>query len=191
MESLLYAPPPVSFSPVVIGEEDRGSYIAQRVVFNISADSRILAYLLIPKGKGPFPAALLLHDHGSRFDIGKEKVVKPFDEPEERLQSAHEWADESYGGRFIGDELAKMGYVCLAFDMLNWSDRGGVGFEGQQALASNLFNLGASFAGLIAYEDLRAAEGLRVPVRQVQAAQASRRRLREVRRRGHAGARAP
>jgi len=44
--------------------------------------------------------------------------------------------------------------------MLNWSDRGGGGYEGQQALAGNLLHLGMSFAGLIAYEDLRSAEFL-------------------------------
>ena len=40
-------------------------------------------------------------------------------------------------------------------------------------------------------EDLRAGQGLRVPVRQVQAPEAPRRRLREVRRRSHAGQGAP
>ena len=44
--------------------------------------------------------------------------------------------------------------------MLNWSDRGGAGYDGQQALAANLFQMGMSFAGLIAHEDLRAAEFL-------------------------------
>jgi dienelactone hydrolase len=73
------------------------------------------------------------------------------------LKSAQDWVDENYGGRFIGDELAKRGYLCFATDALNWSDRGGAGFEGQQALASNLLNMGMSFAGLIAYEDMRAA----------------------------------
>jgi dienelactone hydrolase len=44
--------------------------------------------------------------------------------------------------------------------MLNWSDRGGGGFDNQQALAANLFQYGVSWSGLIAYEDLRAAEFL-------------------------------
>ena len=71
------------------------------------------------------------------------------------------WAlNPTWGSPRIRDELAKRGYVCFATDMLNWSDRGGGGQEGQQALAANLFQLGMSFAGLIAHEDLRAAEFL-------------------------------
>ena len=94
---MIYSPPRVPFDPIVIGEEDRGSYLARRVVLNITDDSRILTYLLIPKGDGPFPAVLLLHDHGARFDIGKEKVIRPFDESPERLQSSREWIIEYYG----------------------------------------------------------------------------------------------
>ena len=159
-ECMLTPPPVVPFQPVVISEQDRGSYVAKKIVFNISGDSRVLAFMLVPKSKGHHPAVLLLHDHGARFDIGKEKVIEPWDEPAEKIQSAREWVKECYGGRFIGDELAKRGYVCFATDMLNWSDRNGGGYDAQQALASNLFNLGSSFAGIIAYEDLQAAEFL-------------------------------
>ena len=76
------------------------------------------------------------------------------------MKSARDWVRKVYGGRFIGDELAKRGYVCFATDAINWSDRGGAGYEGQQALASNLLNLGMSFAGIIAWEDMYAANFL-------------------------------
>ena len=160
MECLLLAPPAAPFEPKVIAEQDRGSYVARKVVFNVTGDSRVLAFLLVPKSAGPHPAVLLLHDHGAKFDIGKEKVIEPWDEPPQKMESARKWIIQYYGGRFIGDELAKRGYVCLATDMLNWSDRGGGGYENQQALAANLFQFGASWAGLIAHEDLRAAEFL-------------------------------
>jgi hypothetical protein len=35
---------------------------------------------------------LLLHDHGSKFDIGKEKLVRPWHD-DTRLASAQAWAD--------------------------------------------------------------------------------------------------
>ena len=160
LSTFLAKPPDAPFDFLIIDSEDRGNYTAKKVVLNITADSRVLGYLLIPKGDGPFPAALLLHDHGAKFDIGKEKVIKPFNVPEEVLTSAREWVNKIYGGKFIGDELAEQGYVCFATDVINWGDRGGAGYEGQQALASNLLNLGMSYAGLIAYEDINAAKFL-------------------------------
>jgi len=160
MKTLLAPPPVVPFESKIIGEQDRGSYVAKKMVFNITGDSRVLAFLLVPKATGPHPAVLLLHDHGAKFDIGKEKVIEPWDEPAEKIESARKWVAQYYGNRFIGDELAKRGYICLATDMLNWSDRGGGGYDNQNAIAANLLQFGASWAGLIAYEDLRAAEFL-------------------------------
>ncbi|MZI93981.1 hydrolase [Vibrio sp. CAIM 722] len=149
------------FDPVVIDRIDRGSYIAQKVVFNIDDESRVMALMLVPKGKGPFPAALFLHDHGARFDIGKEKFVETWNDPK-RLASSKQWAHKYFTDRFPGDELAKHGYVVLSIDALGWGDRSVAGFktDSQQALASNLYNLGSSFAGIIALDDLRAAKFL-------------------------------
>jgi len=149
------------FEPVVIDEIDRGSYLARRISFNLTAESRVPALLLLPKGAGPFPAALMLHDHGARFDIGKEKLVAPWGNAA-REASARQWADKYFSGRFPGDGLARRGYVVLAVDALGWGDRSAPGFtrDSQQALASNLLNLGGSWAGLIAQEDVRAAQFL-------------------------------
>ncbi len=158
MDRWLTPPPVAEFAPVVLAEEDRGAYVARKLALNLTGDSRVAALMTVPKSPGPHAAVLLLHDHGARFDIGKEKVIRPL--AGERLESATEWVNTCYGGRWLGDELARRGYVCLATDMLNWSDRGGGGYEGQQALAGNLFQLGTSFAGLIAWEDHRAAEFL-------------------------------
>jgi dienelactone hydrolase len=116
--------------------------------------------MLVPEGAGPFPAVLLLHDHGAEFRIGKEKMVRPWEDTPEKIRLAEEWIATSFGGRFVGEELARRGYVCLATDALNWSDRGGGGYENQQALASNLMQLGITYAGLISQEDLQAAEFL-------------------------------
>ncbi len=148
------------FAPAIVESKKFDGYTSHKIAFNISADSRVLAYLLVPDGNGPFPAVLLLHDHGAEFRIGKEKMVRPWDDTPEKLVLADEWVAKSLGGRFIGEELARRGYVCLATDALNWSDRGGGGYENQQALASNLMQLGISYAGLIWQEDLQAARFL-------------------------------
>ena len=155
------------FDMVVLDSEKRDGYTAQKIVFNISQDSRVLAYLLIPKGKKgqTFPAALMLHDHGSNFAIGKEKMVKPFGKTEAdaaKLKNAENWSAIYFSKQYPGDELAKRGYVVLSFDALGWGDRSVPGFstESQQSLGSNLFNMGTSFAGIIAQEDCRAAKFL-------------------------------
>lgn len=149
------------FNALTIDEIDRGSYTAKKVLFNISNESRVKALLLVPKGKGPFPAALFLHDHGSKFDIGKEKFVETWNN-DARLASSQKWGKKFFSGRFPGDELAKRGYMVLSIDALGWGDRSVPGFktQSQQAFASNLFNLGSSFAGIIALEDMRAAKFL-------------------------------
>lgn len=150
-------PDATPFAMQVIDETDRGSYVARKVVFNITADSRVAGLLLVPKGKGPFPAAVMYHDHGSKFDIGKEKWIQPWND-EARLASAQGWAKRFFSERFPGDELAKRGYVVFATDALGWGDRAGMTYDAQQALAANMFNMGSSMAGVMALEDTRAAE---------------------------------
>ncbi len=163
LESLQTPPPRAPFNATTIASEDRGSYEARKLALNISVDSRIEAYLLVPKGEGPFPAMLALHDHGAHFSIGKEKVVMPFDVTAERRADAQAWVDKYYGGRWIGDELASRGYVVLAIDALFWGDRGrqeGVEYTEQQALAANMLQLGMAWAGHVVWDDLRSAEFL-------------------------------
>ncbi|MCC6154980.1 MAG: hypothetical protein IT367_14540, partial [Candidatus Hydrogenedentes bacterium] len=154
LKALGERPPLASFAPSEIAQQDRGTYIAHKLAFNISADERVKAYLLVPKGDGPFPAIVALHDHGAHFSIGKEKVVRPFGESDECLADASEWTNKYYGARFIGDALAERGYVVFATDALFWGDRGrfgGVKYEDQQALGANMMHLGLSWAGKIVW----------------------------------------
>jgi dienelactone hydrolase len=131
-------------------------YTRELVTLSLTRYERVRAALLTPHGPGPFPAVLLLHDHGAKFDIGKEKLVRPWYDSV-RLASAQAWTDKYFSGRFVGDELARRGYVVLVADALGWGDRGPLAYDQQQALASNFLNLGSSLAGLMAREDARAA----------------------------------
>ena len=144
------------FELEVLGEEPADGYLQRTVAFNVTRHSRVRAAMLLPEGRGPFPAVLLLHDHGAKFDIGKEKLIRPWYD-DTRLPSAQAWADKYFSGLFVGNQLAQRGYAVLAVDALGWGDRSGLAYEGQQALASNFFNLGGSLAGLLAREDARAA----------------------------------
>lgn len=158
-QSLLTPDATKPFDAQNIAREDRGSYTAEKLALNITDDNRIAALMLTPKSPGPHPAIVLLHDHGSKFDIGKEKLIRPWGNAEQ-LASAQAWADKFFSGRFIGDELAKRGYVVIAIDSPGWGDRGPMVYEQQQALASNYFNLGRSLAGEVAYEDMRTVDFL-------------------------------
>jgi len=141
---------------LVLASEPRKGYRVSHLELTLGRYRRTGALLAVPEGPGPFPAALVLHDHGAFFEIGKEKVLEPLSgHPKARM--ARDWVDRNYEGTFIGDELARQGWVVLATDALGWGDRALDGYESQQALASNLFNLGSSWAGLIAVEDLAAA----------------------------------
>ena len=156
-QSLLTPASTLPFAPQTLMRENRGAYTAEKLAFNVTDDNRIAALMLTPKSPGPHPAIVLLHDHGSKFDIGKEKLIRPWSDAA-RLASAQAWADKFFSGRFIGDELAQRGYVVIAIDSPGWGDRGPMVYEQQQALASNYFNLGRSLAGEVAYEDLRTVD---------------------------------
>ena len=156
-QSLLTPTSASPFTPQTLMSEDRGTYRAEKLAFNVTDENRIAALMLTPKSAGSHPAIVLLHDHGSKFDIGKEKLIRPLRDAA-RLASAEAWADKFFSGRFIGDELAQRGYVVIAIDSPGWGDRGPMTYEQQQALASNYFNLGRSLAGEVAYEDLRTVD---------------------------------
>jgi len=119
MANLHYEPAPVDPKPEVIEKVDLGTHSREYIRFNTTPESRISGYVLVPKGEGPFPALVALHDHGAFYLWGKEKLV--------RLESEHpalvKFRETCYGGVAIADELAKRGYVVAVIDMLYWGER--------------------------------------------------------------------
>lgn len=156
-------PAPKAYAMEVTDREQRDGYEARKIRFNLSEWSRVPAYLLVPEGKGPFPAIVLLHDHGAHFSIGKEKMVRPFHVAPEVMEDADQWARQCYDGQYVGDYLARHGYVVLAVDALFWGERGrkeGTSYDAQQALASNFLQMGTSWGAFINVDDMRSAEFL-------------------------------
>lgn len=147
------------FATEVLAEETRGRHTVQSLTLRGALGDRVPALFLRPPGPGPHPAVLALHDHGARFDIGKEKLVRPLGES----PSAQAWAQRYFDGRFVGDALVEAGFAVLAIDALGWGGRSAPGFarDDQQALANHLLQLGHSWAGVIASDDLRAHRWLR------------------------------
>ncbi|MBZ9656053.1 dienelactone hydrolase family protein [Phyllobacterium lublinensis] len=143
----------------IIDQRDHQTHETRLLQLTFSSGETTEAFLLVPAGKARRPAILLLHDHGSRFDIGKEKLVRPWDDT--KALSANEWIHRCYGNRYLGEVLVKRGYIVLCADALGWGSREGNGYQAQQALAANLMQFGTSLAAVVAAEDLEAALFLR------------------------------
>jgi hypothetical protein len=186
MECLDPAPPVVDFDMEVIDSEQRDGYTAQKIAFNISAFERISGYLLIPDRGKKHPALVILHDHGAKFSIGKEKMIKPLKSEENRIISeygnrrnekgerileqnklkdvANQWTVACYDSVFVGDFFAKHGYVVFCADALLWGERGrkeGSLYETQEALASNIEQMGYSWCGMMTYDDINSVNLLK------------------------------
>jgi dienelactone hydrolase len=148
-----------AFATEVLAEQDRGHHIAQSLTLRGALGDRVPALFLRPKGAGPHPAVLVLHDHGARFDIGKEKLIRPL----APSASAQAWTARYFDGSFVGDSLVDAGFAVLAIDALGWGERSRPNFakDDQQALANHLMQLGHHWAGLIASDDLRSHRWLR------------------------------
>lgn len=106
--------------------EQREGYTCQLVEYE-AGDSRVQSYLLVPEdvsADAPRPALVLLHDHGARFDIGKEKLVRPMACAPAHIQaSARQWVESGFDGVFLADSLAALGYVVIVPDALYWGGR--------------------------------------------------------------------
>ena len=166
----------------VLGEEQRDGYKAQKIAFNINAYSRITAYLLIPDGgDGKFPAVVALHDHGAHLFIGKEKMIRPFfiaseeqdadgkisekkkASNQEVLDDADAWVNQLYEGQYVGDYLAKHGYVVLSIDAPMWGERGrkeGVDRNKYDLIAGNMMMLGRDLSAFMTYDDMASTDFL-------------------------------
>ena len=152
-----------SYDCQVIGEERRDGYTARKILFNVNAYSRITAYLLIPDGKGPFPAVNMLHDHGGHLYIGKEKMVRPFDVDTAVVNDADRWVEKLYDGQYAGDYFARNGYVVFSADAPMWGERGreeGVDRSTYDIICGNMMMLGRDLSAFMTYDDITGTEFL-------------------------------
>lgn len=116
----------------MLAKEGREGYECRYVEFSVEEEERIKAYLLVPDKASraeKCPAVLMLHDHGARFDIGKEKLVRPMSsvlpdgQDDHIVKSSRQWIDKNFDGVFLADSLASLGYVVLVADALYWGER--------------------------------------------------------------------
>ena len=95
----------------VVSKEDHDDYVLERFEFDNGVDMTVPGILLIPKNrKGPVPAILGLHGHGS----SKESICT-----------------DAKSSQLIGPMLAKRGYVVAAIDACFNGERTGKGPAGK------------------------------------------------------------
>ena len=162
----MLAPPPAptnGYEAKVIFEEQRDGYKARKIEIRLSRYYTVPAYVLIPEGKGPFPAINVLHDHGGHFFIGKEKCIRPLAcEDSTVIKDAEEWA-KGYEGQFFGDYLAQHGYVVFSADAPMWGERGlkeGMKRNLYDMIAGNMMMYGIDLSAYMTYDDIAGTEYL-------------------------------
>jgi len=98
----------------VVEQQDRKDYRLEKLSIDNGAGAQIPAWLLIPKGPGPFPGILYCHWHAGQYNLGKEEL----------------WQDAPDGNGKRGEALVKQGYVVLAIDAYGFGERSGLGPDG-------------------------------------------------------------
>jgi dienelactone hydrolase len=86
-------------------EEER--YTRSLIEYNSSDGDIIEAFLLVPKGQGPFPGVLALHQHASQWMIGKSEICGLAGDPHQAF----------------GPALARRGICVLAPDAIGFESR--------------------------------------------------------------------
>ena len=165
-DCMLTPPPAPSYGNElkVLAEEQRDGYKARKIEIRLSRYYTVPAYLLVPDGKGPFPAVNALHDHGAHLFIGKEKMIRPlvFEDSLVRVD-AQQWADQLYEGQFVGDYLARHGYVVFSADAPMWGERGqqeGPKRDRYDMIAGNMMMYGIDLSAYMTYDDIAGTEFL-------------------------------
>ena len=164
-DCMLPAPPPApqGYDVKVLFEEQRDGYKARKIEIRLSKYYTVPAYVLIPDGKGPFPAVNALHDHGGHLFIGKEKMIRPLAcEDSTVIKDAEEWS-AGYEGQFFGDYLAKNGYVVFSADAPMWGERGqkeGPKRANYDMTAGNMMMYGIDLSAYMTYDDIAGTEYL-------------------------------
>ena len=147
----------------ILFEEQRDGYKARKIEIRLSRYYSVPAYVLIPDGKGPFPAINALHDHGAHLFIGKEKMIRPLAcEDSTVIKDAEEWL-AGYEGQFFGDYLARHGYVVFSADAPMWGERGqkeGARRDRYDMIAGNMMMYGIDLSAYMTYDDIAGTEFL-------------------------------
>jgi len=183
LELLHYAPEKCDPQAEVISRIDCGDYIREEIRFNTTPVFRVPATVLIPKAaKKPAPAVVLLHSHGGAYLWGREREI----EGDDAHPSLIEMRSVGYGGKAVATEMVRRGYVVISIDMFFWGERRMVleddppewkerpatmssesvtkfnqrSSASEQLMGRTLLSTGVTWAGIIAWDDIRTVDYL-------------------------------
>ncbi|MFL6449343.1 MAG: dienelactone hydrolase family protein [Bryobacteraceae bacterium] len=187
LEHLAYHPPAAPFNAEIRSKRKRNGYVQEELVFYSSPGVQVPASLLIPQGPAKkYPALVALHDHGGYFYSGREKLLERDKSP----AVLDEFCQKIYDGVPYAAELARAGYVVLVIDAFYFGDRrlretsvpknaetraltampSGTdeyirrynvwAKENEQATAKTIFLAGATWPGIIGFDDMRSVDYL-------------------------------
>jgi dienelactone hydrolase len=182
LDLLQYRPAKVDPKPEVLERVDRGDHVREKVLFNTSPHFRVPAYVLIPKkAKLPAPGIVDLHSHGGMFLFGKEKVI----DLGKNHPTMTDYHRHNYDGRPTSTALVRRGYVVISIDALMFGERrvlmdrdqkygwdrsrysaedvahlNAVCRGKENTLAKALTFAGATWPGIVAWDDVRTVDYL-------------------------------
>lgn len=182
-----YSPPAVPFDGRVTGAIERDGYTEESLVFRTSPYAEVPAVFLKPaKPLARRPGLVALHDHGGFYYFGKEKII---DQPGESAVLA-DFKQRVYGGRCFASDYARSGFAVLAIDAFYFGSRrlnpatlppgradalkglkpgtdayiaayNRLAGSYESLMAKTIFLSGATWPGMILWDDLRAVDYLR------------------------------
>jgi dienelactone hydrolase len=126
-----------------VAEEERASYVLEKLVLDLNGIEDVPAYFVRPKRlKGPVPAFLYNHAHGGNYVMGKDEFIvhrDGFQEPP------------------YAEQFAVMGTCGLCIDTWNFGERRG---RTESELFKEMLWRGQVLWGMMVYDNLRAVDYL-------------------------------
>jgi dienelactone hydrolase len=120
-ELLAFDPQNTPLDPRIESRKQNDGVTQEEVSYAMPYGPRTHAFFLYPQESrnGKLPAIIGLHDHGSFFYFGKEKITAIPHEP----TILTEFKQKYYGARNWASELAKRGFAVLVVDVFLWGTR--------------------------------------------------------------------
>lgn len=136
-------PRDLAVSADLVDEEDRGSYILEKLTLHLNGMEPVPAYFTRPKkARGKRPAILYNHAHGGEYHIGKDELIFP--------RQGHQ--NPPYA-----EVLADKGISALCIDTWNFGERSG---RKESELFKEMLWRGQVLWGMMVYDSVKAVDYL-------------------------------